>query len=197
MVGFSLAHGSGAVLFFFPLLLLAWVIVLAGMIVRSLIKRRNIWKHVWVMLGLALAVFAVLSLPYSFWQRVFVGRLASGPYGAELMDYAAASGEIGLVKAFISHGVSVNAVDREGKTGTHAAAAGGSVAVLKYLMSQGANLNALDRYGDSPLEIAAASGQNEAVKFLQAQGAKRIRGDDAQREKASRDIVREDIEKMH
>ena len=65
---------------------------------------------------------------------------------------------------------------------------------IEYLIAQGADLNVVDRYGDSPLENAIASNQSEASKLLAARGARRIRGTDEQRDKASSGIVRESIE---
>jgi ankyrin repeat protein len=79
----------------------------------------------------------------------------------------------------------------------HSAASRGDVQTLRYLISQGANINALDRNGDSPLELAVSGGHDEASKFLTEHGAKRIRGDEVQRQKAIHDKVHEDIERMH
>ena len=197
MLGFSLAHGGGALLFLFPVLLGSWLAIVAVLIVRSLVKRRAIKRQVWAILALATSVIAVLTLPYGFWQRLFVSRLVSSSSRGEFLSYAAATGDLGTVKALISHGISVDAANREGKTGLHAAAATGRIMVLQYLATRGANLDALDRFGDSPLEIAISEGQTQAAQFLKDRGAKEIRGDDAQRQKAIHDIVREDIERMH
>jgi len=197
MLGFSLAHGNGAILFLFPLLLFVWVVVVAARILRNLFKRRAISKQMWAMLALAVSLLAFMELPYGFWQRLFVDRLISSPYVDEFLSYAAADGDLGTVKALISHGVSVNSANHEGKTGLHAAAATGQIKVLQYLVSRGANLNALDRYGDSPVEVAASAGQNQAVLFLTNRGAQRIRGDDMHRQKATEEIVREEIQRMH
>jgi hypothetical protein len=196
MLGFSLAHGIGAILFFFPLLLVVWVVVVAAQTLRYLIKRRATAKQVWAMLALAVSVLAFMELPYGFWQRLFVNRLIGGSHAGEFMYYAAVEGDLGTVRALVSRGVSVDSTSREGKTGLHAAAATGQMKILRYLVSRGANLNALDRFGDSPLEVAASRGQNEAEQFLTDRGAKRIRGDDTQRQRAVEEIVREDIQRM-
>ena len=79
----------------------------------------------------------------------------------------------------------------------HAAAGRGDVKILEYLVARGANVNALDLYGDSPLELALSNGHTDAAHFLSAHGAKRMRGDEAQRSKATEAIVRRDIEEMH
>jgi hypothetical protein len=197
MLGFSLAHGSGAILLLLPLLLIAWVAVVVALIARNLLKRRAIQRQVWIILGLAGLVFGVLSLPYGLWQRVFVSRLVAKPHPGEFLTYAAATGDLGTVKALLSHGLSVSTTDRQGRTGLHAAAATGRMNVLQYLVSHRADLNAIDRFGDSPLEVASSGGQNQAAKFLTDRGAKQIRGDDVQRQNAIREIVREDIERMH
>jgi len=68
--------------------------------------------------------------------------------------------------------------------------------VISFLISKGANVNAIDRYGDSPFEIAISGKHNEATKLLADKGEQRVRGDEQTRQKATEDIVREDIENM-
>jgi hypothetical protein len=58
-------------------------------------------------------------------------------------------------------------------------------------------VNALDRAGDSPTELAASRGHQDCVDFLKEHDGKRIRGDDAQHQKAIHDQVRDDIEEMN
>ncbi len=197
MLGFSLAHGAGAILFLFPFLLFSWAVVAAALTLRNLINKRATAKQVWAMLALAVSVLGFMELPYGLWQRLFVNRLIASSHVGEFMTYAAATGDLGTVKALVSRGVPVGITDREGKTALHAAAATGRIQVLQYLVLQGASLNAVDRFGDSPLEIAASRGQNQAMLFLTDRGAKRIRGDDVHRQKAIEEIVREDIQRMH
>jgi hypothetical protein len=195
MLGFSLAHGSGAMLFLFPVLLVLWTVVAIVLTVRSVIKKRAVASTMWVALGLAFSLLGVLSLPEGFWERAFIGRMATSPRAGDLFVYAAYRGDLGTVRSFISHGVAVGAVDHgDRRTALHGAAVKGDTKMLRYLASMGANLNALDRHGDSPLELAASRGNEEAVKFLTERGAKRIQGDESQRYKASEEKVREDIE---
>jgi len=78
----------------------------------------------------------------------------------------------------------------------HGAAIKGDTRILGFLVSKGGNINAVDRYGDSPLELAASRGNDKAAAFLTEQGAKRIRGDNEQRQKAVHDKVQEDIEQL-
>lgn len=54
----------------------------------------------------------------------------------------------------------------------------------------------MDRFGDSPLELAASRGHGEAARFLTEHGAVRLRGDEARRQQAIRDRVREEIERV-
>jgi hypothetical protein len=201
MVGFSLAHIHpgffiAGILCSFALIL--WVVVVAFLTVRSLVKRRHIPSMRWVGLGLAAALVVASGLPSSFWQRVFIGRMASSPYSGDLFMRAAYAREVGLVRAYVSHGVPIDMVDHSTwETATHAAAASGSLPTLRYLISKGADVNALDRYGDSPLELASSNGHEAAARFLAEHGARRIRGDEAQRQKAMGDEVREEMEKAN
>src|ERR1700693_3623682 len=55
MVGFSLAHGFGAVLFLFPLLLVILTAVVIAVTVHNTIKKKQIERERW--LALAMSVF--------------------------------------------------------------------------------------------------------------------------------------------
>ena len=198
MVGFSLAHGPGAILLVFPLLLIIWIVVVIGLTVRNWIRKTRIGPARWATLGLALLLFVIGELPDGFWQMAFISRMAASPRAGDLLLYTAYRGDLGTVKGLVSGGVSVNAADHaDWRTAMHGAAAKGDLSILRYLISKGANIDALDRSGDGPLEVAASANRTEAVKFLTESGAKRIRGDEAQREKASHDMVREEIERMN
>jgi len=197
MVGFSLAHGAGAILLLFPLLLLIWLAVVVGLTVRSLIKRNPIAPVRWAALTLAISLLVVGDLPEGFWERVFISRMAASPYAGELFRDAAYAGDLSAVRGFISHGVPVDSIDHlTWETALHAAASGGHILTIRYLISKGANINALDRFGDSPLELASSRGHSAAAEFLAGRGAERIRGDDAQRQKALGDETREEMEKL-
>jgi Ankyrin repeats (3 copies) len=196
MVGFSLAHGDYAPLLASPFFLLLWLVVLVGVVVVGLVRKRRISRAVWLDVGTAAAVLGLLLVPYRTWQWLFVGRLAASPKAGAFMVDAAAEGDLRLVQALASHGVSIDISNRQGKTGLHAAALANRVQVLEFLVGRGAAIDALDRYGDSPLEVALSNEAAEAARFLEARGAHRIRGSDVQREKAASEIVREDIEEM-
>jgi Ankyrin repeats (many copies) len=196
MVGFSLAHTYGLFLFLFPLMLLPWMAVALVFVIFRLVRRRPVTRTAWAMLASAIALLIMLVLPYSLWQLLFVDRLASGPNSAEFLVYASADGDLALVRELVEHGVPVNARDREGTTGLHTAAARGQLKVLNYLISRGADVNALNRYGDSPLERAASASQSAATQLIAGHGGTRIRGDEAQRQRATDEIVREDIQRL-
>ena len=56
---------------------------------------------------------------------MFVSRLVSGPHASQFLVYAAVDGDIKLVSAFLSGGVSVNVQNRrDGMTPLHGAARG-------------------------------------------------------------------------
>jgi hypothetical protein len=196
MLGFSLAHGSGAMLFLFPPILLLWIFASAILIARHLYKKRQIPRKHWPLLGAAGIVLAVMSLPYGFWQRIFAARLIAGGRAGQFLTYAAVTSDMGTVKALVSRGVPVDTTDRRGRTGVHAAAGSGNVKILEYLVAHDADVNALDLYGDSPLELALSNGHTDAAQFLSARGAKRMRGGESQRSKATEAIVRREIEEM-
>lgn len=197
-VGFSLAHGAGAILLLFSPLLIVWTVLTLAITVRSFIKRRRVLRLTWVVLSLALLLLASLAAPEGFWERIFIRQMARSSYAGDLMVYAAYRGDLGVIRDFVSHGVSANTTDyHDLRTAVHAAAVKGDTKELRYLISKGANINALDRFGDSPLELAASRGNSDAADFLTRLGAKRIRGDDAQRAKAVQDMVQDDIQRLN
>ncbi|QOY86788.1 ankyrin repeat domain-containing protein [Paludibaculum fermentans] len=197
MVGFSLAHGYGAILFVFPVLLAIWTVTVILLTLWQLFRKRRIARARWIALGLVLSLFALGSLPEGVWQRVFIGRMAASPHAASLVLYAAYRGDFGTVQGLLSRGVPVNGVDpTDGRTALHGAAAAGDVRTIRYLMGISANINAVDRFGDSPLELAISNHKDSAARVLVELGARRITGSEAQRNKAIHDQVREQIDRL-
>jgi hypothetical protein len=195
MIGFSLAHGAGVFLFFFPILLFIWTAVITVLTVWQRIKKRNISSARWAALGAIVLLFVLGSLPEGIWERAFIEKMAASPHAGDLMLYASFRGDLAVVEGLVSHGVSPNARDRAyWETAAHGAAAKGDVRMLRYLLSKGADLNVVNRSGDSPLELAISNHQNAAVKFMFDLGAQRIRGDERQRQKAVEDQVQEEID---
>jgi Ankyrin repeats (3 copies) len=136
--------------------------------------------------------------PSGVWQRLFIRQMASSPRAGDLLVYAAYDRDFRTVKAMLSHGVSIRATDHsEWRTALHAAAIAGDLRTIEFLVLTGADVDALDRSGDSPAELAASRGHQECATFLQEHGGKRIRGDEAQHQKAIKDQVRDDIEEMN
>jgi hypothetical protein len=195
MVGFSLAHGGGAILLLFPVLLFVWTIAVLAVSVWSAIKRRQVSRTRWAGIGIIVLLLLLGSLPEGFWQRAFIGRMAASQRSGDLLFYAACRGDLGTVQGLVSRGVSVNATDRAyWKTALHCAASTGDSRIVRYLTSKGADVNAVDRAGDSPLELAISNHQDAAMKLLIELGAKKIQGSEEQKQKAIHDKVQEDIE---
>jgi len=198
MVGFSLTHGPEAVLLLAPLLLVFWVAIAVILTVVDAVRKRKTHPTTWVVLGFAVLLFGLLFVPSGVWQRLFIRQMASSQHAGDLLVYAAYDGDLRTVHAMLSHGVSIKATDHsQWRTALHAAAIAGDLRTLELLVSSGADANALDRSGDSPAELAATRGHQECVSFLQKHGGKRIRGDEAQHQKAIHDEVHDDIEQMN
>jgi hypothetical protein len=141
MIGFSLAHGSGAILFLFPILLLLWGGVVVVLTAWSLVRKNRIDTKRWAALGFVASLLIAISLPADFWQRLFVNHMAASSHAGDLLVYAAYRGDLGTVRAFISHGVPVDAADHvEWRTALHAAAVAGDLSLLRYLVASGAIL---------------------------------------------------------
>jgi hypothetical protein len=198
MVGFSLAHGPGALLFLAPFLLAAWLVIEVVLIVVDLVKKRKTDTPTWAAVGLAVLLFGLLSVPSGIWQRLFIRQMASSACAGDLLIYAAYGKDFGTVQALLSHGVSIKATDHSyWRTALHAAASAGDLHTVQFLISSGADVNALDRAGDSPVELAFSRGHQDCATLLQEHGGKRIRGDEAQHQKAIQDKVNDAIKETN
>jgi hypothetical protein len=194
MIGFSLAHGTGFFLFFFPVLLCVWLVVAGAILGWRFWKIRKAATFSLQAVLSAISLLVLLNLGQQFWMRLFFERFVTSPHATKFFIGAACRGDLSMVKAFLAHGIPTDARDREEKTALLCASQGGSTDVVAYLISKGADVNAVSLWGDSPLEVANAGDHANTVKILTANGAVRLRGTEAQRNEASRIIVRRDIE---
>jgi hypothetical protein len=197
IVGFSLMHIIGPLPILFPFALSVWLCISLIKIIVWKLKRRPIRKQSWSVFGFAIAVIALLSLPQSFWDVLFINRLARSPHAPELLVYAAGTGEALTVRGLLKRGIPINANDREGSTALHFAARAGESKLVSYLIGKGADVNAVNLWGDSPLEGAVDNHKTETVQILSEHGAKAIKGDKEQRQRAAHRIVSRDIEEMN
>lgn len=197
MIGFSLAHRLGVLLFLFPLGLAIWLIASLCAVVVWKVKRRAVRTQSWVALGSAVLVLALLSLPQGFWNTLFVGKLATSSHASELLVYAAGEGNARVVRGLLDRGLPVDARDREGNTPLHFAAGAGNAELAAYLIGRGADVNAVNLYGDSPLERATENHRMDVVQVLAAHGGKDLKGDEEQRQRAAKEIVDRDIQEMN
>ncbi len=100
MLGFSLAHGGGAVLFLTPFLLAIWLLVALVTMTVCLWRKRSLSKSYWLTLAGAILALGVLSIPPAFWQWAFIGTFAKSPHAGDLMVYEAAEGDIRTVRGY-------------------------------------------------------------------------------------------------
>jgi hypothetical protein len=181
-IGFSFLHGSGAILVFFPLVLVLWLAASLLFTLQRLLRRRSLSPLSVIIMVLSIGLLWVLWLPYGFWQRSFISRLTSGPHAAKFLVYDAAVGDLATVEALIAHGTPVDLRDG-GQTALHGAAVAGQTEVIKYLIAAGADVNATDRFGVSPLDVAISENHKETAAYLSDHGGKTTRGADDKRAK--------------
>jgi len=77
MVGFSLAHKSGVVLFVFPFLLIIWTVIVIVVTVWNLARKKRVSRTRWVALGMIISLFILGGLPEGYWQRAFISQMAA------------------------------------------------------------------------------------------------------------------------
>jgi len=137
-VGASLAHHGGLVLFIFPVVLLGWLLVMAAVTVHDALETRRVpWKRV-AAAAAAVAIVAILQLPYGFWQRTFIDQL-SPERARELFVYAATTGDFETLKALHERGVEINARAADGATALGQAVASGRSEIVDFLLAHGAD----------------------------------------------------------
>jgi uncharacterized protein len=106
-----------------------------------------------------------------------------------LLQKAARTGDLALLRSRLSEGVSPNARDPQGRTALFVAAAAGQIEAMRLLLDTGANVNLATPDGRTPLIQAAISGQTRAVQLLIKTGAdlnRRSRGSGTALEAAER-----------
>lgn len=193
MIGFTLTHTVGIILFPAILASLGWIVVSLGVPVFT----TRTWRLSNILGAFGIVVLlGVASLSYGFWVGTFASRIAKGPYASEFLGYMAALGEISAVKALLDQGVNINAQSRHG-TALHGAAVQGDLEVMELLIAKGADVNAINAYGDSPLANAVNARQrgSEAKTLLEKHGAKLVRGSDEQRDRVIKEQLQKDMEK--
>ena len=176
MVGFSLAHGAGILLY--PLLLLG--LLWAGIhIIISLYERSfGGWLGVSVLSAFLLGV-GLMSIPYDFWQSLFIEKIRRSPYAYQQFKYSLDKPQ--RIKYLLDKGFAVNLKNEEGKTPLHLASEAGLLDIAKLLINHDADLNAIDDNGDSPLYLATIKHHETVAALLSKHGAKNIKGSAAQR----------------
>jgi len=93
-------------------------------------------------------------------------------FSIERFPYAAAVGQIEIVKDLLGRGASVNQKTSDGDTALHFAAREGHLSVVNLLLEHKADINALNENKQSPLYLAAKAGRTEVVSVLIERGGK-------------------------
>jgi ankyrin repeat protein len=91
---------------------------------------------------------------------------AAGPDGTTAIMYAAANGDLELVRGLIKAGANVKAKNQFGTSAITEAAIIGSAPILDALVKAGADPNFRNPEGETPLLAAARSGKVDAAKIL-------------------------------
>ena len=96
---------------------------------------------------------------------------AAGADGATAIMYAAANGDLELVRALIKAGANVKLANQFGTSAITEAAIIGSAPIIEALLKAGADPNFKTPNGETPLMAAARTGKIDAAKALLAAGA--------------------------
>jgi hypothetical protein len=81
--------------------------------------------------------------------------------------WAAALGDLGVLRRLVALGVPLHAADYDGRTALHLAAAEGQLAAAHYLLAHGHPVSCRDRWGASPLDEAKREHRPEVLTLLQ------------------------------
>ena len=133
MIGFTLLHTAGIILF--PAILASLVWVLSTWLIPLFTKKWRLAN----LLGtfLIAALLGVASLSYGFWVKTFATRIANGPHAVEFLVHMSALGELSAVEALLDVGVPINESNRQGLRAIEAAENAKRPEVQAYLASRG------------------------------------------------------------
>src|SRR5262249_22117758 len=102
MVGFSLMHSSiGALLVLASAAGVLWAV--ATLIVMAIKRTTGGRWAIGLLLAYGLA-WGALTIPYGFWQRMFIGKY-SQEHAVQFLTMAAATGDMRTVQAFLDRGI--------------------------------------------------------------------------------------------
>ena len=88
------------------------------------------------------------------------------PHGMTGLHYAAAGGDVSMVRDFIDNGAPVNGQSDIGVTALMFAAEWGHAKVVEILLAAGADKDAISAYGDTAKALAEEKGHSEIVAML-------------------------------
>ena len=133
MIGFSLLHTVGIILF--PAILASLLWAASTFIVPIFTKKWNAGNIAGAFLIVAL--LGIASLSYGFWVKSFAVKIASGPHAVEFLVHMSAIGELSAVEALLDAGVPVNASNRQGLRAIEAAQNAKKPEVQAFLAARG------------------------------------------------------------
>ena len=91
--------------------------------------------------------------------------------GATPLHLASQRGHVLIVKALVSHGADIRALDKNGRLPLHVSTASGHWGPAQLFILKGLDINTPDRAGNTPLHGAVESGYLRTVKLLLARRA--------------------------
>jgi ankyrin repeat protein len=98
--------------------------------------------------------------------------------GRTALHQAAASGNVNLIRVFISNGAQVSARNTSGETPLHLACRFGHIDAVRYLIAAGADIQSKTHYTKAtPLMAAAEMGHETVIRLLMAAGANKDQKD--------------------
>lgn len=121
---------------------------------------------------MANALIRVAPQSLALVDRAYIGD------GRTALHQAAASGNVKLIRSFISNGAKVNARNTSGETPLHLAARFGHTDAVRYLIAAGADVHAKTKYTHAtPLMSAAEMGHETIIRVLMAAGSNKEQKD--------------------
>ena len=97
--------------------------------------------------------------------------ISSTLVGAQPLHFAAANGDVELVKLLLDRGAKVNAATQDGWTALHFASLRGDEGLVELLLDRGVDVGMKTTSGVSALSIATSEGARAIVELLLDRGA--------------------------
>lgn len=139
MVGFSMMHLFGPIIFLSVLMTYVFLIGVAIFLTVCRLRKRTLPPIPWPLILTLCIAIGITYIPYRRWQNAVIKVKGPGPRAAQTFVWAAHDGDRRMVETLLDSGVPVD-IDNQGSTALNGACAGHQIELARWLISKGADI---------------------------------------------------------